>query len=406
MSSNRASGGSSSQKSVKRKVNSTHSKTHDNFKARDKPQYRSGNRPSSSTRDRGIDNPRRRRPNNRPRGRPESSSSDRSQRRYGDRSSSRSDGRSNYRSTDRPNRRSDSRSGSRSSSRSGDGPRQEFKAVCSSCNKETTLPFKPSGSKPVYCRDCFQDHKPRDRGSDGPRRRSSDRPQRRYDDRSSSRSRDGPRQEFKAVCSACNKETTLPFKPTGVKPVYCRDCFQDHKPRDTDSDRRRRPTDRSRGRQDYRSSDGSRRRYDDRSSSRSEGRPRQEFKAVCSDCNKETTLPFKPTGVKPVYCRDCFQDHKPRDSGSEQSRRRSTDKPQRPRRRLVESSRNEATFETTKNEKPVERFGDRKGPYRSNKRMHTTICRDCKSEVIIPFKPTTSKPIYCQSCYQKVINKK
>ncbi|MHB1653817.1 MAG: zinc-ribbon domain containing protein [Desulfitobacteriaceae bacterium] len=38
------------------------------------------------------------------------------------------------------------------------------------------------------------------------------------------------------------------------------------------------------------------------------GRPQREmFPAVCSTCGKETTVPFQPTGDKPVYCRDCYQ---------------------------------------------------------------------------------------------------
>ena len=36
------------------------------------------------------------------------------------------------------------------------GPRQMFPATCASCGKPTEVPFKPSGSRPVYCRDCFQ----------------------------------------------------------------------------------------------------------------------------------------------------------------------------------------------------------------------------------------------------------
>ena len=34
--------------------------------------------------------------------------------------------------------------------------RQMYPAVCASCGKETTVPFQPSGDKPVYCRDCYQ----------------------------------------------------------------------------------------------------------------------------------------------------------------------------------------------------------------------------------------------------------
>jgi CxxC-x17-CxxC domain-containing protein len=29
-----------------------------------------------------------------------------------------------------------------------------------------------------------------------------------------------------AVCASCGAETTVPFEPTGERPIYCRDCFQ------------------------------------------------------------------------------------------------------------------------------------------------------------------------------------
>lgn len=37
----------------------------------------------------------------------------------------------------------------------------------------------------------------------------------------------GPRQLFPAVCSACGKETEVPFQPRNDKPVYCRECFRE-----------------------------------------------------------------------------------------------------------------------------------------------------------------------------------
>lgn len=40
----------------------------------------------------------------------------------------------------------------------------------------------------------------------------------------------GPREMSKATCSECKKECEVPFKPTEGKPVYCRDCYQKHKP--------------------------------------------------------------------------------------------------------------------------------------------------------------------------------
>ena len=42
------------------------------------------------------------------------------------------------------------------------------------------------------------------------------------------------------------------------------------------------------------------------------GRERQDFEVVCADCGKVTTVPFEPRGDRPVYCRECFQAHKPR----------------------------------------------------------------------------------------------
>ena len=37
----------------------------------------------------------------------------------------------------------------------GEGRREMHDAVCAECGKETQVPFAPSGSRPVYCRDCF-----------------------------------------------------------------------------------------------------------------------------------------------------------------------------------------------------------------------------------------------------------
>src|SRR6476646_6545844 len=32
-----------------------------------------------------------------------------------------------------------------------------------------------------------------------------------------------------------------------------------------------------------------------------------ETRTVCSQCGKETTVPFRPTQGRPVFCRECFQ---------------------------------------------------------------------------------------------------
>ncbi len=56
-----------------------------------------------------------------------------------------------------------SRGGGYGGKRSGGGgggydraPRQLYDAVCSSCGVQTQVPFQPNGSKPVYCRECYQ----------------------------------------------------------------------------------------------------------------------------------------------------------------------------------------------------------------------------------------------------------
>jgi CxxC-x17-CxxC domain-containing protein len=33
-------------------------------------------------------------------------------------------------------------------------------------------------------------------------------------------------------------------------------------------------------------------------------------KAVCADCHKDCEIPFKPTGERPVYCKECFSKRK------------------------------------------------------------------------------------------------
>jgi CxxC-x17-CxxC domain-containing protein len=50
--------------------------------------------------------------------------------------------------------------GGASSGYSGGGydraPREMFSATCASCGREAQVPFRPNGTKPVYCSDCFQ----------------------------------------------------------------------------------------------------------------------------------------------------------------------------------------------------------------------------------------------------------
>lgn len=36
----------------------------------------------------------------------------------------------------------------------------------------------------------------------------------------------GARELHEVTCSSCGQKTTVPFKPTSDRPVYCRTCFQ------------------------------------------------------------------------------------------------------------------------------------------------------------------------------------
>jgi CxxC-x17-CxxC domain-containing protein len=39
---------------------------------------------------------------------------------------------------------------------------------------------------------------------------------------------------------------------------------------------------------------------------------RKMFKVVCSECGKDTEVPFQPSGDRPVYCKECFQKRRPK----------------------------------------------------------------------------------------------
>ncbi len=85
------------------------------------------------------------------------------------------------------------------------------RAVCSQCGKDCEVPFKPTGDKPIFCNDCFRN------------KRSSE--PRRFGGRDSGRFGSSDKRMYKVVCDKCGKECEVPFKPTGDKPVYCKECF-------------------------------------------------------------------------------------------------------------------------------------------------------------------------------------
>ena len=42
--------------------------------------------------------------------------------------------------------------------------RKMHDATCGDCGKQCQVPFEPRQDKPVYCGECFQKHKPQNRG--------------------------------------------------------------------------------------------------------------------------------------------------------------------------------------------------------------------------------------------------
>jgi CxxC-x17-CxxC domain-containing protein len=38
--------------------------------------------------------------------------------------------------------------------------------------------------------------------------------------------------------------------------------------------------------------------------------PRQMYDVICADCGQPTQVPFKPRDDRPVYCKDCYEQHR------------------------------------------------------------------------------------------------
>jgi len=60
-------------------------------------------------------------------------------------------------------------------------------------------------------------------------------------------------------------------------------------------------------------------RHHDRGDRDNNFRERSFTQVICSDCNKECEVPFKPSGDRPVYCKECFAKRKDRPQYKEQA---------------------------------------------------------------------------------------
>ncbi|MEW6249129.1 MAG: CxxC-x17-CxxC domain-containing protein [Planctomycetota bacterium] len=123
-------------------------------------------------------------------------------------------------------------------------PFEDKNIVCADCGEEFVHSAEDQAryaergftNEPKRCRTCREKRKaqssgggggggghrgaPRGEGGGGPR------PQRTYSDAGGGGRGGQPRQSYEAVCAECGVTTTVPFKPSQGRPVYCRDCFR------------------------------------------------------------------------------------------------------------------------------------------------------------------------------------
>ncbi len=91
------------------------------------------------------------------------------------------------------------------------------RATCADCGQSCEVPFKPNGSRPVFCRECFKGNQ---EGGQGEARFSGGRD---FEEK----------QFFDAECATCGNECTVPFKPKAGRPIFCRNCMgKKDKPRE------------------------------------------------------------------------------------------------------------------------------------------------------------------------------
>jgi CxxC-x17-CxxC domain-containing protein len=94
---------------------------------------------------------------------------------------------------------------------------QDQTLTCKDCGKEFVWTVseqefyaqKGFDNAPVRCKDCRIAKKASQQGGGG--FRGGDR---------------GERESFPITCAQCGKQDTVPFKPSGDRPVLCRDCFR------------------------------------------------------------------------------------------------------------------------------------------------------------------------------------
>ena len=94
-------------------------------------------------------------------------------------------------------------------------------------------------------------------------------------------------------------------------------------------------------------------------------------------------------------------------SGGRGSDRGGRGRPSRGNSRGRRSFDDEPSFEDRPRGRGPSRFGggrggDRRGGGRGGRpEMHDVVCDECGKDCQVPFKPTSSKPIFCSECFEK-----
>lgn len=109
----------------------------------------------------------------------------------------------------------DSRSGGGRNFSEQGGDREMHRATCAKCGRDCEVPFKPTGIRPVFCKDCFQ----RNKGEEPERFGNNDRrgPRRPSFDRSQSYNRPQNSEQFNALNTKLDMILDL-LRPKLTKP--------------------------------------------------------------------------------------------------------------------------------------------------------------------------------------------
>ncbi len=131
---------------------------------------------------------------------------------------------------------------------------------------------------------------------------------------------------------------------------------------------------------------------------------REETTVTCADCGDQCTIPFVPKTDRPVYCRDCFRQNKPDDSGRDRPSR--DDRGSRYSRddRGSRYSRDDRGSRYSRDDRGSRYSRDDRGSRysRDNDREETTVtCADCGDQCTVPFVPRSNKPVYCSDCFRQ-----